>query len=108
VIGDGAVSAVVLVLLSVLLGVLAPVTATQRFCRTCRTWYPADREHVCGDPAEVALAAALPVAFPFADWGGGRMRRDAAWSLLCELTNLGWELVPTPTSLMSSSYGERD
>jgi hypothetical protein len=51
-------------------------------------------------PAEAVLADALPVAFPFADWGDRRQREEAAWSLLGELAGFGWELVPVPSSLL--------
>lgn len=48
------------------------------------------------DPAEDVLAEALPRAFPFAEWGDQRQRREAGWSLLCDLRDLGWTLVPIP------------
>jgi hypothetical protein len=44
------------------------------------------------DDSEAALADALPAAFPFADWGDERVRRDAASSLADELTDRGWAL----------------
>jgi hypothetical protein len=43
--------------------------------------------------AEAVLAEALPAAFPFADWGDDRLRRDAAGTLVDELRERGWELV---------------
>jgi hypothetical protein len=45
------------------------------------------------EDAEEALADALPRAYPFADWGDGRQRRDAGGSLLDELREAGWALI---------------